>query len=39
MDRSADKLVRDSFIWSHLAGDSVQRLKVAKRIVGRVGSA
>jgi alkylation response protein AidB-like acyl-CoA dehydrogenase len=37
MDRSADKLVRDSFIWSHLAGDSVQRLKVAKRIVGRVG--
>ena len=32
MDRSADKLVRDGFIWSHLAGDSVQRLKVAKRI-------
>jgi acyl-CoA dehydrogenase len=37
MDRTADKLVRDGFIWSHLAGDSVQRLKVAKRIVGRVG--
>ena len=33
MDRGADKLVRDSFIWSHLAGDSVQRLKVAGRIV------
>ena len=32
MDRSADKLVRDGFIWRHLAGDSVQRLKVAKRI-------
>ena len=32
MDRTADKLVRDGFIWSHLAGDSVQRLKVAKRI-------
>ncbi len=37
MDRTADKLVRDGFIWSHLAGNSVQRLKVAKRIVGRVG--
>ena len=33
MDRGVDKLVRDSFIWSHLAGDSVQRLKVAGRIV------
>ena len=28
----ADKLVRDSFIWSHLAGDTVQRLKVARRL-------
>jgi len=33
MDRGADKLVRDSIIWSHLAGDSVQRMKVAKRLV------
>ncbi len=33
MDRAVDKLVRDSFIWSHLAGDSVQRLKIAGRIV------
>jgi alkylation response protein AidB-like acyl-CoA dehydrogenase len=32
MDRHADKLVRDSFIWSHLAGDSVQRMKVARRL-------
>ena len=32
MDRRADKLVRDSFIWSHLAGDSVQRMKVARRL-------
>jgi alkylation response protein AidB-like acyl-CoA dehydrogenase len=32
MEHAADKLVRDSFIWSHLAGDTVQRLKVAKRI-------
>ncbi len=27
-----DKLVRDSFIWSHLAGDSVSRMKVTRRI-------
>jgi hypothetical protein len=32
MDAHADKLVRDSFIWSHLAGDSVQRMKVARRL-------
>jgi alkylation response protein AidB-like acyl-CoA dehydrogenase len=30
--RHAEKLVRDSFIWSHLAGDTVQRLKVAGRL-------
>jgi acyl-CoA dehydrogenase len=30
--RHAEKLVRDGFIWSHLAGDSVQRLKVARRL-------
>jgi alkylation response protein AidB-like acyl-CoA dehydrogenase len=33
MDVGADKLVRDSFIWPHLGGDSVQRMKVARRIV------
>jgi alkylation response protein AidB-like acyl-CoA dehydrogenase len=32
MDRGGDKLVRDSFIWSHLAGDSVLRMKAARRI-------
>jgi alkylation response protein AidB-like acyl-CoA dehydrogenase len=32
MDPHADKLVRDSIIWTHLAGDSVQRMKVARRI-------
>ena len=32
MDPHTDKLVRDSFIWSHLAGDSVSRMKVTKRI-------
>ncbi len=29
----ADKLVRDSFIWSHLAGDSVQQMRVAQKIL------
>jgi alkylation response protein AidB-like acyl-CoA dehydrogenase len=33
MAHGADKLVRDSIIWSHLAGDSVQRMKVAKRLI------
>jgi len=33
MDSAAEKLVRDSFIWSHLAGDAVQRMKVARRII------
>ena len=32
MDARADKLVRDAIIWSHLAGDSVQRMKVARRL-------
>jgi hypothetical protein len=32
MNPRAEKLVRDSFIWSHLAGDTVQRLKVAQRL-------
>lgn len=26
-----EKLVRDSFIWSHIAGDAVQRMKVIQR--------
>ncbi|MFL5106924.1 MAG: acyl-CoA dehydrogenase family protein [Xanthobacteraceae bacterium] len=33
MDHHADKLVRDAIIWSHLAGDSVQRMKVARRLI------
>jgi alkylation response protein AidB-like acyl-CoA dehydrogenase len=35
MDRAIDKLVRDTFIWSHLAGDSVQRMKVARRVLSQ----
>jgi len=31
MDAVADKLVRDAFIWSHLAGDTTQRLKAVRR--------
>ena len=29
----ADKLVRDAFIWTHLAGDSVLKMKAARRII------
>jgi alkylation response protein AidB-like acyl-CoA dehydrogenase len=32
MNAFADKLVRDGIIWSHLAGDSTQRLKAMKRL-------
>jgi len=32
MNAFADKLVRDSIIWSHLAGDTTQRLKAMKRL-------
>jgi acyl-CoA dehydrogenase len=32
MNPRVDKLVRDGIIWSHLAGDSVQRMKVARRL-------
>jgi acyl-CoA dehydrogenase len=32
MNAHADKLVRDGIIWSHLAGDSTQRLKVVRRL-------
>ena len=32
MNAGADKLVRDAIIWTHLAGDTVQRVKVMKRL-------
>jgi alkylation response protein AidB-like acyl-CoA dehydrogenase len=32
MDHHTDKLVRDAFIWNHLSGDSVSRMKVARRL-------
>src|SRR4029078_12591275 len=31
MNARADKLVRDAIIWSHLAGDRVQRMKTTRR--------
>jgi hypothetical protein len=36
MDARADKLVRDAIIWSHLAGDSVQRMKATRRLSKQV---
>jgi alkylation response protein AidB-like acyl-CoA dehydrogenase len=33
MDRAAEKLVRDMYIWSHLAGDTVQRLRTSQRVL------
>jgi alkylation response protein AidB-like acyl-CoA dehydrogenase len=32
IDPRAEKLVRDSIIWSHLAGDNVQRMKSMRRL-------
>ncbi len=33
MNASADKLERDAFIWTHLAGDSLSRIKTIKKIL------
>ena len=32
MNSRADKLVRDAMVWTHLAGDTVQRVKILKRL-------
>jgi alkylation response protein AidB-like acyl-CoA dehydrogenase len=32
MEAGADKLVRDGIIWTHLANDSVQRMRTARRL-------
>jgi hypothetical protein len=32
MPARVDKLVRDAVMWTHLAGDSVQRMKVVRRM-------
>jgi alkylation response protein AidB-like acyl-CoA dehydrogenase len=31
MNAQANKLVRDGIIWTHLAGDATQRMKVIRR--------
>jgi len=33
MSAGADKLVRDAIIWTHIAGDSVQRMKAASDLI------
>ena len=30
---AVDKLVRDAMVWTHLAGDTVQRIKILKRLI------
>ena len=32
MNPAVEKLVRDALIWTHLAGDTVQRMKAARRL-------
>ena len=32
MDHHTDKILRDAFIWNHLASDSVSRMKVVRRL-------
>jgi hypothetical protein len=33
MNTAADKLVRDGIIWTHLAGDSLSRIKTIKKLL------
>jgi hypothetical protein len=33
MDAYAEKLVRDAMIWTHLAGDTVTRLKAIRHFI------
>jgi alkylation response protein AidB-like acyl-CoA dehydrogenase len=34
MNARVDKLIRDAMVWTHLAGDTVQRVKILKRLGG-----
>jgi alkylation response protein AidB-like acyl-CoA dehydrogenase len=38
MNARVDKLVRDAMVWTHLAGDTVQRLKVLRRFGSQPGT-
>jgi alkylation response protein AidB-like acyl-CoA dehydrogenase len=33
MNQGVDKLVRDAMIWTHLAGDSVQRMRSLRHLI------
>jgi alkylation response protein AidB-like acyl-CoA dehydrogenase len=39
MHAGADKLVRDAIIWTHIAGDAVQRLKSLQVLLGDAANA
>jgi hypothetical protein len=30
-----DKLVRDAMVWTHLAGDNVQRMRTLRKLAGK----
>jgi alkylation response protein AidB-like acyl-CoA dehydrogenase len=33
MNAAADKIARDAIVWTHLGGDSVLRMRYARRII------
>jgi acyl-CoA dehydrogenase len=35
MSARVDKLVRDAMVWTHLAGDTVQRMKTLRKVTGK----
>jgi hypothetical protein len=35
MNARVDKLVRDAMVWTHLAADTVQRMKSFKKLTGK----
>ncbi|MGZ8268406.1 MAG: hypothetical protein ACXW20_12300, partial [Burkholderiales bacterium] len=39
MHAGADKLVRDAIIWTHIAGDAVQRVKSLQMLLGKPATA
>jgi len=39
MNARVDKLVRDAMVWTHLAADTVQRMKSFKKLSGKKASA
>ena len=35
MNARVDKLVRDAMVWTHLAGDNVQRMRTLRKLSGK----